>query len=76
MAWVYILLKICKLMKYSVKRFSVTGYTQSEEIHEETVNGKTTGEMIISRGKTETGKKPVRKTLVVKYRKGGRHAQR
>lgn len=54
-------------MTYTIRRFSWTGITQSVSTHEETINGKTTGEIKVSRGKYKTGKKPVKKSITLKY---------
>lgn len=61
-------------MIYKTKRFSFTEDTQSAEIHESTINGKTKGIVVMSRGHNETGEKPVRKTIKIKYKKGGTNA--
>ena len=61
-------------MIYKTKRFSFTEDTQSAEIHESTVNGKTKGVVVMFRGHNETGEKPVRKTIKIKYKKGGTNA--
>lgn len=54
-------------MTYTIRRFSWTGETQSMTTHERTVNGKTSGEIVVSRGKWKTGKKPVKETIKLKY---------
>lgn len=54
-------------MTYTIRRFSWTGETQSIVTHEETVNGRTSGSVEVSRGKYKTGKKPVRKSIILKY---------
>lgn len=54
-------------MTYTIKRFSWTGETRSISAHEETINGKTSGEIEVSRGKYRDHKKPVRKTIRLKY---------
>lgn len=53
-------------MKYSIKRFSVTGMSQSYEIHEETKNGKTKGTLVESSENLGTGVRAVKK---LKYRR-------
>ena len=55
-------------MIYKVKRYSYSGYAESEEIREETVKGKTRGEAVFKRGIKRNGKKPVIKSLRIKYR--------
>lgn len=54
-------------MTYKIHRFSWTGETQSIVTHEETVNGKTSGSVEVSRGKYKTGHKPVKTKLTLKY---------
>lgn len=54
-------------MTYSIKRFSWTGETRSIVSHEETINGKTSGEIEVSRGKYGDRRKPVKKTIRLKY---------
>ena len=61
-------------MTYVIKRFSYTEDIQSAEIHESTINGKTKGNVVISRGYKETGKKPVGRTIKIRYKKGGSNA--
>lgn len=58
-------------MIYTTKRFSFTEETQSTELHESTINGRTRGDVVISRGHRKTGEKPVKKTIRIRYRKGG-----
>lgn len=58
-------------MIYTTKRFSFTEETQSTEVHESTINGKTKGVAVISSGHKETGRKPVKRTIKIKYKKGG-----
>lgn len=54
-------------MTYKIHRFSWTGVSQSIVTHEETVNGKTSGSVEVSRGKYGTSKKPVKTKLILKY---------
>lgn len=57
-------------MTYTIRRFSWTGESQEIETHEETINGKTSGEIKLSRGKYRSGHKPIRKSIKLKYHAG------
>ena len=54
-------------MTYTIKRFSWTEETKSIVTHEETINGKTSGDVVISRGKLRSGNKPKGKIIKIKY---------
>ena len=54
-------------MTYTIRRFSWTEESHSIISHEDTVNGKTTGEVKVSRGKHRSGHKPVHKSITLRY---------
>lgn len=55
-------------MIYKTNRFSMISESFSQE--EQTINGKTKGQLEITKSKALDGKKPKTRKLLIKYKKG------